>query len=148
MHTVLYKQAHNMIFSRLLRPHPRVLGISVCASTRCFLAGLKFRVPMRCNYCHVFFVQEQLFFISFFFDPILLIALITNNLLSVVVWRANLPLVPGIGYQIKSRARTVLAARTLSLMAHSMMDSFRFHGVSGTAAGPDGDGRIRIVLAG
>ena len=28
------------MFSRLLRPHPRVLGVSVCASTRCFLAGL------------------------------------------------------------------------------------------------------------
>jgi len=28
-----------LTFGRLLRPHPRVLGISVYASTRCFLAG-------------------------------------------------------------------------------------------------------------
>ena len=80
---------HAVTFSRLLRPHPRVLGASVCASTRCFLAGLKFRVPVRCNYCHVFYVQGQLFFMSFFFDPVLLIALTANNaLLSVVVRRA------------------------------------------------------------
>ena len=59
---------------------------------------------MCCNCCHVFFVQEQLFFTSFFFVPILLIALhvITrsNMLLSVVSrGESHLPLVPGIGYQ-------------------------------------------------
>ena len=32
--------SRGVTFSRLLRPHPRVLGISVCASTRCSLAGL------------------------------------------------------------------------------------------------------------
>ena len=32
--------SRGVMFSRLLRPHPRVLGMSVCASTRCFLAGL------------------------------------------------------------------------------------------------------------
>ena len=32
-------------FGRLLRPHPRVLGMSVCASTRCFLAGLSSGFP-------------------------------------------------------------------------------------------------------
>ena len=35
--------SRGVTFGRLLRPHPRVLGASVCASTRCFLAGLSSR---------------------------------------------------------------------------------------------------------
>ena len=78
-----------VIFSRLPRPHPRVLGTSVCASTRCFLAaGLSSGFPcvaIVATTTYVFFVQEQLIIMSFFFDPILLIALTTNMLLSVLV---------------------------------------------------------------
>ena len=64
---------------RLLRPHPRVLGASVCASTRCFLAGLSSGSPCvaivatsslsslfenNCSSCLSFFL--------FFDDPALL----------------------------------------------------------------------------
>ena len=37
--------SRGVMFSRLLRPHPRVLGASVCASTRCSLAGLSSGFP-------------------------------------------------------------------------------------------------------
>ena len=61
-----------LMFGRLLRPHPRVLGVSVCASTRCFLAGLSSGSP-----CVAIVATPSLFenncslYLSFFFDPIL-----------------------------------------------------------------------------
>ena len=101
--------SRGVTFGRLLRPHPRVLGTSVCASARCFLAGPssgRSRAAVvatsssssssRTTVLHIFLLY-----------PIQLIALITNILLSVAVRgtiyecsRAgnHLPLMPGIGY--------------------------------------------------
>ena len=84
------RQFPDLTFSRLLRPHPRVLGVSVCASTRCFLAGLSSGFPcVAIVATSSLFDREQLFFMSFLcLCPVLLTALTTNTLLSAVVRRA------------------------------------------------------------
>ena len=128
-----------MIFGRLLRPHPRVLGTSVCVSTRCFHAGLSSGFPARGNCC-VFFLQERLFFSLLFFVPIQLIALINNTLLSVDVRRAICRWCRASVIRSRGRVCRSLAARTRSV---DCALQFRFRGKGrGTAADQEWSGRV------
>ena len=104
--------------------------MSVCASTRRFLAGLSSGFPCvaivatsslsenNCSSC--------LSFLFFIFCPVLLIALITNVLLSVVVRRAICRWCRASVVRSRAHVCTVLAARSWSA---DRALQFRSHGV-------------------